>query len=93
MPHQWQVVATMLTYYKGVKIIAQQFGDASKTTDMMEGIMGVGWGYGLDTPYYNIIDQLAAQGIIHSRAFSLDLASINVAQGNTTSLFRFGVYD
>ena len=55
--------------------------------------MGVGWGYGLDTPYYNIIDQLAAQGITHSRAFSLDLASINVAQGNTTSLFRFGVYD
>jgi len=55
--------------------------------------MGVGWGYGLDTPYYNIIDQLAAQGITHSRAFSLDLASINVVQGNTTSLFRFGVHD
>ncbi len=50
--------------------------------------MGVGWGYGLDTSYYNIIDQLAAQGITHSRAFSLDLASINVAQGNTTSLYR-----
>ncbi len=81
MLHKWQVVATMLIYYKGVKIIARQFGDASKTTDMMEGIMGVGWGYGLDTSYYNIIDQLAAQGITHSRAFSLDLASIDVSEG------------
>jgi hypothetical protein len=46
----------------------------------MEGIMGIGWGYNKDTTYYNIIDQLAARGVTHSRAFSLDLASIDVAQ-------------
>lgn len=61
--------------------MAQKFEDASTSTDQTEGIMGIGWGYGLDTNYYNIIDQLAAQGITHSRAFSLDLASIDVAQG------------
>ncbi len=86
MLHKWQVVATMLKYYKGGKIITQQFGDALKTTDMVEGILGVGWGYGLDTSYYNIIDQLTAQGITHSRAFSLDLASIDVSDGNNLHL-------
>jgi hypothetical protein len=69
------------------KIIAQQFGGATKSMDMMEGIMGVGFGYGLDTAYYNIIDQLAVQGITHSRAFSLDLASIDVAQGTIFTRF------
>jgi hypothetical protein len=48
---------------------------------MMEGIMGIGWGYGLDTNYYNVIDQLWVQGITNSRAFSLDLGSIDVAEG------------
>ncbi|PMD38664.1 acid protease, partial [Hyaloscypha variabilis F] len=63
-------------------IVAQRFGDASTSADQMEGIMGIGWGYGVDTNYFNVIDQLAAQGIIHSRAFSVDLASIDVAQGS-----------
>jgi hypothetical protein len=71
----------LLTCFKGADIFAQQFGDASTSTEMLEGIMGIGWGYGLDTKYYNIIDQLSAQGITHSRAFSLDLASIDVAEG------------
>jgi len=64
-----------------VQIVAQRFGDASTSADQMEGIMGIGWGYGVDTNYFNVIDQLAAQGITHSRAFSVDLASIDVAQG------------
>jgi len=46
------------------------------------GIMGVGFGYQLDTKYYNIIDQLYVQSVTKSRAFSLDLASIDVAQGS-----------
>ncbi len=69
-------------------IIAQQFGGATTSTDMMEGIMGVGWGYGTDTSYYNVIDQLANQGITHSRTFSLDLASIDVAQGKSPPYFE-----
>ncbi|KAE9362827.1 acid protease, partial [Stipitochalara longipes BDJ] len=64
------------------KIVAQQFGDASASADQMEGIIGIGWGYNMDTNYYNTIDQLAAQGITHSRASSVDLASIDVAQGS-----------
>jgi hypothetical protein len=65
----------------GAKIVAQQFGDASTSMSQMEGIMGIGWGKNVDTNYSNIIDQLAAQGVTHSRAFSLNLASIDVAQG------------
>jgi hypothetical protein len=45
------------------------------------GIIGVGFGYQLDTDYYNIIDQLYVQGVTNSRAFSLDLASIDAALG------------
>ncbi|PMD56141.1 acid protease, partial [Hyaloscypha bicolor E] len=65
----------------GAKIVAQQFGDASTSMSQMEGIMGIGWGKNVDTNYSNIIDQLAAQGVTRSRAFSLNLASIDVAQG------------
>jgi hypothetical protein len=70
----------------GAKIVAQQFGDASTSMSQMEGIMGIGWGKNMDTNYLNIIDQLAAQGVTHSRAFSLDLASIDVSQGTSPEL-------
>lgn len=91
------MVNVLVTCVIGAKIVAQQFGDASTSLDVMEGIMGIGWGYNMDTTYYNVIDQLAAQGVTHSRAFSLDLASIDVAQGishsncwhkSATNLFR-----
>jgi hypothetical protein len=48
----------------------------------MEGIMGIGWGYGVDTNYYNVIDQLYHQGITASRAFGLNLGSISNGGGN-----------
>jgi hypothetical protein len=67
----------------GAIIVAQQFGDASTSTSQMEGIMGIGWGKNVATNYSNIIDQLAAQGVTHSRAFSLNLASIDAAQGTS----------
>jgi hypothetical protein len=70
----------------GAKIVAQQFGDASTSISQMEGIMGIGWGKNVDTNYSNIIDQLAAQGVTRSRAFSLNLASIDVAQGTSLEL-------
>jgi hypothetical protein len=43
--------------------------------------MGVGFGFGLVTDYYNIIDQLFLQGFTASRAFGLDLGSVDEAQG------------
>jgi hypothetical protein len=66
----------------GAQIIAQQFGWANASSYTTMGIMGVGFGYELDTNYYNIIDQLYVQSITKSRAFSLDLASIDVEQGS-----------
>jgi hypothetical protein len=42
--------------------------------------MGISWGVEL-IGYYNIIDQLAIQGITNSRAFSLDLGNVDTAEG------------
>ncbi|TVY43409.1 Candidapepsin, partial [Lachnellula occidentalis] len=64
------------------RIQAQQFGVANTSQFSTLGIMGVGFGYQLDTNYYNIIDQLYVQGVTNSRAFSLDLASIDASQGS-----------
>lgn len=59
-----------------------QFGTATTSQQMMQGILGVGLGNGFLTMNYNsLIDQLWSQGAIASRAFSVDLASIDVAQG------------
>jgi hypothetical protein len=43
--------------------------------------MGIGLGYGWTLDYYNIIDQLYVQGFTNSRAFSVDLMSIDAADG------------
>ncbi|KAF2494423.1 acid protease [Lophium mytilinum] len=64
----------------GATVIAQQFAVASDSTDMPTGLMGVGPGIEL-TGYPTIIDQLADQGITNSRAFSLDLRSVNAPAG------------
>ena len=69
----------------GVVVKNQQFGVATTSQDMVEGILGIGPGIGLDTNYLNFIDQLAAQGLIQSRAFSLDLGSIDVSEGTLIS--------
>ena len=71
-----------LTILAGTKLNITQFGNGNVSVSMTEGIMGIGWGYGVDTTYYNIIDQLYHQGITSSRAFGLNLGSIN-AEGNS----------
>jgi len=43
--------------------------------------MGIGLGYGWTLNYYNVIDQLYVEGVTNSRAFSLDLASVDVYDG------------
>lgn len=48
---------------------------------MFAGIMGVSWGLGLGTGYYNIIDQLALQGLTKTRAFAIDLGNVDTAAG------------
>jgi hypothetical protein len=67
--------------------LQQQFGWAETSTFPNNGIMGIGLGYGWTLDYYNIVDQLYVQGFINSRAFSLDLASIDVADGRLSEQF------
>lgn len=43
--------------------------------------MGVNFGYPYNIDYYNIIDQLAADGDINSSLFSLALGSVTTSAG------------
>ncbi|CAJ2506803.1 Uu.00g079890.m01.CDS01 [Anthostomella pinea] len=58
------------TSLKGV-----QFGVALDTVDEWSGILGIGYGENVNTPYKNFIDQLADQGVTDTKAFSLALGS------------------
>jgi hypothetical protein len=78
-----------LTVLVGANLNITQFGKGNTSASMTEGIMGVGWGYGVDTSYYNVIDQLYHQGITASRAFGLNLGSINAAGNYLNSSFNF----
>lgn len=50
--------------------------------------MGLSFGNQIGTSYPNIVDQLAAQNITQSRAFSLDLGSIDTPEGKINKLLR-----
>ncbi|PTB38053.1 uncharacterized protein TrAFT101_011841 [Trichoderma asperellum] len=52
-----------------------QFGVASASVDEFSGILGIGAGEGFNTDYPNFIDELAAQGVTKTKAFSLALGS------------------
>ncbi|RDW71697.1 hypothetical protein BP5796_07731 [Coleophoma crateriformis] len=66
----------------GANLPQTQFGMSSYSSSLAQGIMGISWGYGLTTDYYNILDQLTAQDYIASRTFSLDLGSVDTASGS-----------
>lgn len=70
-----------LTRSQDANISQQEFGWAQTSSYVNLGIMGIGLGYGWTLDYYNIVDQLYVQGFTNSRAFSLDLMSIDVADG------------
>lgn len=57
------------------KLEAVQFGVASRTTDQFAGVLGIGYGKGVNTKYGNFIDELAGQGVTDTRAFSVALGS------------------
>lgn len=52
-----------------------QFGVASASVDEFSGILGIGAGEGVNTDYPNFVDELAAQGVTKTKAFSLALGS------------------
>jgi hypothetical protein len=57
------------------KLKSVQFGVASRTTDQFAGVLGIGYGKGVNTKYDNFIDELAGQGVTDTRAFSVALGS------------------
>jgi hypothetical protein len=52
-----------------------QFGVADDSLDEFAGILGIGAGEGFNTDYKNFVDELAAQGVTNTKAFSLALGS------------------
>ncbi|KAI6714856.1 hypothetical protein PZA11_007746 [Diplocarpon coronariae] len=64
----------------GTIIKGQQFGVSSISSSLPTGFIGVGTGIEL-TGYPAILDSMATQGLINSRAFSLDLRSFESPDG------------
>ncbi|PVH85072.1 acid protease [Cadophora sp. DSE1049] len=65
----------------GATITNLQFGWADTTTSMFAGILATSYGYEL-AGYYCLLDEMYVQGIINSRAFSLDLGNVDSAAGS-----------
>jgi hypothetical protein len=65
----------------GATITGQQFGVATSSTELPNGLMGVGPGVEL-TGYPTIIDTLVTEGFTQSRAFSLDLRGVDTPTGS-----------
>lgn len=59
-----------------------QFGVATNSQDLNEGILGLGFGRGVNLNYSNFVDQLAAQGVTNTKAFSVALGTSDTAGGN-----------
>lgn len=66
----------------GSTVTAQKFGVTTSSSDLPTGLLGVGPGLEL-VGYPIIVDTLASQGITNSRAFSLDLRSIESPDGRS----------
>lgn len=58
-----------------------QFGKASASRDLNEGILGIGFGNGVNLNYSNFIDALQEQGITNTKAFSVALGNSDTAGG------------
>lgn len=75
--------------FPGSSIRAQIFGVAVASQNIPHGILGVGPdttdGFSTTQPYSLVIDSLASQGIINSRALSLDLRHENDPSGILTA--------
>ncbi|XDG00430.1 hypothetical protein ABKA04_000045 [Annulohypoxylon sp. FPYF3050] len=63
------------------KLKGVQFGVAMDTVDEFAGILGIGHGVNVTINYKNFIDELAAQGVTGTKAFSLALGSKDEQEG------------
>jgi len=58
-----------------------RFGVATDSTELNEGILGLGFGNSKNLHYNNFVDELAAQNITNTKAFSVALGSANANNG------------
>lgn len=66
----------------GTNMTDVQFGVATASQDLNEGILGLGFGKDVNLNYSNFVDQLADQGVTNTRAFSVALGTSDTAGGN-----------
>jgi hypothetical protein len=66
-----------------------QFGVADVSEDLNEGVLGLGYGRGRNLRYNNLVDELLAQNVTATRAFSVALGS--VADPNPGAIIFGGV--
>lgn len=59
-----------------------QFGKATASQDLSEGILGLGFGDGVNLNYSNFVDALQSQGVTNTKAFSVALGTSDTAGGN-----------
>lgn len=59
-----------------------QFGKATASEDLNEGILGIGFGNGVNLNYSNFIDALQEQGVTNTKAFSVGLGTSSTAGGS-----------
>lgn len=59
-----------------------QFGKATASQDLNEGILGLGFGDGVNLNYSNFVDALQEQGVTKTKAFSVELGTSDTAGGS-----------
>jgi hypothetical protein len=59
------------------KMTGVQFGTAVTSSELNEGILGLGFGKNKNLNYNNFVDQLPLQGVANSKAFSVALGNEN----------------
>jgi len=74
----------------GITLGKVQFGVARLSQDLNQGILGLGFGSGQNLKYNNFVDELLAQNVTRSRAFSVALGSV---EANNGGIITFGGVD
>jgi hypothetical protein len=64
------------------------FGVASETTELSTGLLAVGFGQEI-LGHNGLIDEMAYEMLISSRAFSMDLGGIDSASGGLIRAFDY----
>lgn len=63
-------------FSEGTELKSVKFGVADGgTEDQFAGVLGVGYGEGVNTKYRNVVDEMAEQRVVAAKAFSVALGS------------------